>query len=44
MIIITKYNYLFFNHNNNINSIKKSIPQEPNDRADKATGAAKPRR
>ena len=34
MIIITKYNYLFFNHNNNIYSIKKSIPQEPNDEGD----------
>ena len=34
MIIITKYNYLFFNHNNNIYSIKNSIPQEPNDKGD----------
>ena len=34
MIIITKYNYLFFNHNNNIYSIKNSIPQEPNDEGD----------
>ena len=34
MIIITKYNYLFFNHNNNIYSMKNSIPQEPNDEGD----------
>ena len=35
MIIITKYNYLFFNHNNNnIYSIKNSILQEPNDEGD----------
>ena len=34
MKIITKYNYLFFNHNNNIYSIKKSIPQEPNYKGD----------
>ena len=32
MIIITKYNYPFFKHNNNnIYSIKNSIPQDPND-------------
>ena len=36
MNIITKYNYLFFNHNNiNIYSIKNtSVPQEPNDKGD----------
>ena len=35
MIIITKYNYLFFNHNNNIYSIKNSRrTQEPNDEGD----------
>ena len=34
MIIITKYNYPFFNHNNNIYSIKNSIPQDPNDEGD----------
>ena len=34
MKIITKYNYLFFNHDNNIYSIKKSIPQEPNYKGD----------
>ena len=34
MIIITKYNYLFVNHTNNIYSMKNSIPQEPNDEGD----------